>query len=142
MLFSKVTVVRLHRIGEGASYTGLKYETDHGPALAAAADALETGNLDAVYALIDEVTKDGIRVRYRNVILARENAHREGTVAADRERAEAELIFEKYVYGLYQSTQGLAGDAEGGGGHDHGAQAEDDHAAPADEHDHGGQALP
>lgn len=38
--------VRLHRAGEGAAYTGLKEETDHGAALAAADEALEAGSLD------------------------------------------------------------------------------------------------
>ena len=39
------TSVRLHRQGEGAAYTGLKYESDFGPALEAADAALEEENM-------------------------------------------------------------------------------------------------
>ena len=40
------TVIRLHRAGEGAAYTGLKTAgADYGPAIPAAEYAVETGDL-------------------------------------------------------------------------------------------------
>ncbi len=107
------TVVRLHRAGEGAPYTGLKYEADFGPALAEADKTLETGSLDGVYALLDQTVKEGVAARYHAVEEARETAAREGTVEANREKAEAELLFEKYVHGLYEAARGTAIHGEG-----------------------------
>ncbi|HWI52927.1 MAG TPA: DUF6448 family protein [Symbiobacteriaceae bacterium] len=102
------TAVRLHRAGEGAAYTGLKYEADFGPALHEAELSLSTGNLwDVRAVLIDEIAK-GIEQRYHAVVEAREKAAHEGTVAADRERAEAELLYEIYIHGIYQAAAGPA----------------------------------
>ena len=107
------TAVRLHRAGEGASYTGLKQETDYGPALETAEKALETNSLTDVQSLIDKATSDGIAAQYKNVLEAREKAAHEGTVEALREQAESELIFEKYVDALYKAALGNVSHAEG-----------------------------
>lgn len=114
------TAVRLHRQGEGAAYTGLKTETDHGPALAAADEALETGSLDTVYSVLDQAIQQGVAEKYEAVQAARTLATEENTVEAQRERAEAELIFEKYVYELYTAALGQTLPAEGDEGHSHG----------------------
>jgi hypothetical protein len=102
------TAVRLHRQGEGAPYTGLKEIADVGPALSAADRALQNGDVDAVYAVLARTLASGLEDKYHAVLEARERAAREGTVAADRERAEAELLFEKYVEELYQAALGGA----------------------------------
>ncbi len=107
------TAVRLHRTGEGATYTGLKMESDFGPALTEADRALESGSLDGVQSLLEQEVKDGISQKYQVVVDAREAAAKEGTVAANRERAEAELLFEKYVYGLYETASGASVAGEG-----------------------------
>lgn len=119
------TAVRLHRAGEGAAYTGLKYEDDYGPALHAAEEALVSGSLDEVYSVLNETIREGMEERYHAVVEARKAAAEEKTVEANRERVEAELGFEIYVYGVYQAALG-AGGHEGGqeaGGHTHGAAA-------------------
>jgi len=108
------TAVRLHRIGEGAAYTGLKEETEFGPALEAAEQALTTGSLDEVYTVLDQALRTGVEEKYHAVVAAREHEARKGTVEASRERAEAELMFEKYVYELHQSALGLSAHTEGG----------------------------
>jgi hypothetical protein len=108
------TAVRLHRAGEGAAYTGLKMETDHGPALAAADQALETGSLESVYATLDQALQPGVAETFEAVQMARLKATEEGTVVAQRERVEAELIFEKYVYELHNAALGQMLHAEGG----------------------------
>ena len=107
------TTVRLHREGEGAPYTGLKMESDFGPAIAEADRALEGGSLDGVYALLDQAVKEGVAAKYQAVVAARELAADEGTVEANRERAEAELLFEKYVFGLYETASGATVQGEG-----------------------------
>ncbi len=117
------TAVRLHRVGEGASYTGLKYESDFGPALTAAEDALETNSVKDVNKLLQGALADGVAAKFQTVQEARENAARLGTVESDRERAEAELLFEKYVLGVYEAATGTAVHAEG--------EAAAAHAAPA-----------
>jgi hypothetical protein len=113
------TAVRLHRMGEGAAYTGLKTETDHGPALAAAGQALETGSLEEVQTLLVQALQEGVAEKFEVVESARLEATRQGTVAADRERAEAELMFEKYVYELYNAALGQMVHAEANNAHQH-----------------------
>src|SRR5690349_7161672 len=49
------TVVRVHRAGEGAPYTGLKPAgLDHGPVIPVAERALETGSPDELVRLLTE----------------------------------------------------------------------------------------
>ena len=49
------TAVRLHRAGEGAPYTGLRPAgTDFGPAIPAAEEALETGQIEPLLRLMSE----------------------------------------------------------------------------------------
>lgn len=107
------TAVRLHRTGEGAPYTGLQDETDHGPALAAADKALETGSLDTVYSVLDQAIQEGVAEKYEAVQAARTQAAEEDTVEAQRERVEVELTFEKYVYEIYNAALGQTLHAEG-----------------------------
>lgn len=107
------TAVRLHRTGEGAAYTGLKEGAVTDPALLAADAVLEGEDLDAVYAVLDEAVRTGVADRYAAVQEAREHAAHAKTMAADRERVEAELGFEKYVYGIYTAGAGEVGHGEG-----------------------------
>jgi hypothetical protein len=102
------TAVRLHRQGEGAAYTGLKEIVDVGPALLAAEQALETGDIDTVNTVIGGAVRSELRERYQAVVAARERAAHEGTVMAARERVEAELAFETYVDQVYQAALGRA----------------------------------
>jgi hypothetical protein len=114
------TAVRLHRAGEGAPYTGLKDEADVSPALEAAERALATGSLAEIHTVLDRTVKEGVAHKYQSVIDARAHAAQEGTVAAHRERVEAELAFEKYVEDAYHALQGLTADGAGtDGGHAH-----------------------
>jgi len=59
------TLVRVHREGEGAPYTGLKPAgLDLGPAIPAADKALESGNPGPLLKLINEKTHEGIHKYY------------------------------------------------------------------------------
>ncbi|MEN9938915.1 MAG: hypothetical protein RLZZ387_5494 [Chloroflexota bacterium] len=107
------TTVRLHRTGEGAPYTGLTDEPTE-PAIAAADQALASGSLKQLNAMLSRAIGDGLAEQYRAVAEARQHAATEKTVAAERERVEAELAFEKYVFALSQAAEGSATHAEGG----------------------------
>lgn len=105
------TAVRLHRVGEGAPYTGLTDEpTD--PAITAADQALATGSLKQVNAMLSRTISQGLAEQYHAVVAARQRAAKEKTVAAERERVEAELAFEKYVFALSEAAQGHTPHAE------------------------------
>lgn len=106
------TVVRLHRIGEGASYTGVRPAgVDYGPMIPAAEQALASGDVAAVRAILLDEIDHGLSQR-----LARVRALRTATVeprdhdgvAAARERVSAELEFITYAEGLRQAVSGAA----------------------------------
>ncbi len=113
------TAIRVHRIGEGASYTGVTDEPVP-EAIAAADEAMASGSFDALYAMLSEEMRAGIEEQMHGVEAAREHAAAEGTVEANRERVEAELLFEKYIYALHLSITapvGHEGEIEAGHAH-------------------------
>ncbi|MDF2628621.1 MAG: hypothetical protein K0R39_2452 [Symbiobacteriaceae bacterium] len=109
------TAVRLHRQGEGAAYTGLKYDTDFGPALHAAEEAVETGDLHHVVEVLDEALIAQLEAKYHAIIETREAAAKEGTVAANRAAVEAVLAFETYVHAIDEAIKAADHHAEAGG---------------------------
>ncbi len=106
------TSIRLHRTGEGAAYTGVTNETTPG-AILIADKAMASGSLDEAYKYLDQEMQKGIQQRYQAVVKARTEAQRLGTVEAHRERVEAELTFEKYIYELWAMASGSGAQAEG-----------------------------
>lgn len=106
------TAVRLHRGGEGAPYTGVTDETTP-KAILIADQAMATGSLEETYKFLDAQIQQGIELKYEAVVHAREEAKKLGTVEAHRERVEAELIFEKYVYELFTVASAAQPHTEG-----------------------------
>jgi len=97
------TLVRLHRGGEGAPYTGLKPSgTDVGPAVSGADAALASSSVDALVTLVTGVVAEGIRERFREA--AERRPHMQESVAAGREYVEAYVEFVHYVEGLYDDA--------------------------------------
>lgn len=98
------TLVRVHRAGEGAPYTGLKPAEAVEPVIMLSDEALQSGNLDA---LIDHVTTGiarGIRERFER---ARETrSHAADSVEAGREFVEAYVLFTHYVEKLDKDAAG------------------------------------
>ncbi len=93
------TVVRVHREGEGAAYTGLKPAGgDYGPALPAAEKALETESTEEVKKLILSTIEEEIDKRFEEVQKAGKNTN---NVQQTREYVELELQFQKYIHELY-----------------------------------------
>ena len=99
------TLVRIHRAGEGAPYTGLKPAgRDLGPAIPAADKAIETGSVEPLVTLITSESANGIRERFQKVTAAKKfNAE---DVNAGREYVKAYVEFVHYVEGLHESVQG------------------------------------
>ena len=103
------TLVRLHRAGEGAPYTGLKPAgRDLGPAIPTADRALEAGSLERLQPLLTEAVQKGLREHFEKVS-ARKN-FRSDDLAAGRAYVEAYVEFVHYVERVYQaSTQPAQG---------------------------------
>ena len=59
------TLVRIHRAGEGAPYTGLKAAAAEEPGIAAADQALQTGKLDQLTALTIESLRETLVTKFR-----------------------------------------------------------------------------
>lgn len=108
------TAVRLHRTGEGAPYTGVTDE-ETPESILAADKAMLNGSTDAVAHLLEEAMLHGVEERFQAVVEARANAKKLNTVEAHRERVEAELMFEKYVYELYTAASNTEALKEGHG---------------------------
>jgi hypothetical protein len=100
------TLVRIHRAGEGAPYTGLKPGAEIDPAIALADKALETGSVDKLIAVLTDATAKGIRERFRRALESKK--HADESVAAGREFVEAYVIFTHYLEGLHGSVKGGA----------------------------------
>ncbi len=100
------TLVRIHRAGEGAPYTGLKPGDAIDPAVAIADSALENGSVDKLVKVLTNALADGIRERYAR---AREDRkHADESVASGREFVESYVIFIHYVEGLHGLIHGNA----------------------------------
>ncbi len=107
------TLVRVHRAGEGAPFTGLKPSgAEVEPAIAAADQAIERGSGDAVVELVTHAVAQGIRERYEKVAAAK--AHKDESVAAGREFVAAYVRFIHFVEKLHAVASG-AGDVHGEG---------------------------
>jgi hypothetical protein len=92
------TLVRVHRAGEGAPYTGLKPGEAVDPAVALADKALETGSVDKLVDVLTKAMADGIRERFQHTKETQKHAH--DSVAAGREFVKAYVMFTHYAEGL------------------------------------------
>jgi len=94
------TLVRVHREGEGAPYTGLKPSgRDLGPAIPAAEKALESGNPGPLLQLINEKTHDGIHKYY--MAAKEKKAHAGESVEAGRAYVNAYVPYLHFVERIY-----------------------------------------
>ncbi len=103
------TLVRIHRAGEGAPYTGLKSEPAE-PIIAAADQALESGSIDDLVKHITDVVAKGIRERFAHAKEAKK--HTDENIESGREFVEAYVVFTHYVERLH--VDALAGGAHHG----------------------------
>ena len=111
------TVVRLHRAGEGAPYTGLKPAgLDVGPAIPLAERAIEKGSADELTEFLTGALRDELKDRLDHVnALAASKDH---SVPDARAYVEEMLGFQVYSHHVLQALRASA--HEGGAGRAHG----------------------
>jgi len=113
------TLVRLHRAGEGAPYTGLKHEKP-GPAVTMADEALQKGSAAVLEKMLVKEVSDGLSSRYQAALDKRKRSGQ--SVEAGRAYVEAYIEYAHYVEGIMGVIQGKGhgGEAaEKSHGHDH-----------------------
>ena len=115
------TLVRVHRAGEGAPYTGLKPAGEIEPPIAAADKSIETGKLEPVGKMVMEQVEHGLHQQFDAVVAKKKYSPND--VAAQRAYVGAYVTYVHYVEGLYNAA------AKAGGEHAQHAQAAPD--APA-----------
>ena len=104
------TVIRLHRAGEGATYSGLKPAgIDYGPVVPAAEHAVETGDLAKLKAVLMEKVEHALSERLAHVRELKK-APLEPKTAAEvlhsRARVSAELGFITFAESVHQAALG------------------------------------
>ena len=114
------TLVRVHRAGEGAPYTGLKPAGQTAPPVKAADEALDAGSVDALARKIARAAEKGAKERFERLMEAKKHEHE--SVEAGREYVEAYVMFVHYVEGLHNMMTA-------GGEHGHGKGGQDQEVA-------------
>ena len=97
------TLVRVHRAGEGAPFTGLKPAgRDLGPAIPAADEAVRVGSVELVRQLLTDAVQQRLREEFAQVMAAQ--TFKAGDLAAGRAYVKAYVEFIHFVERLYEST--------------------------------------
>lgn len=101
------TVVRIHRAGEGAPYTGLKPAgLDVGPVIPLAEKAIETGKPDELLQFLSDTIRAEVKKRFDHMMHLKH--HAEDSVDAAREYIEAMLGLQVYSHKLYMCSKAEA----------------------------------
>ena len=97
------TLVRIHRAGEGAPYTGLKPAGMVEAPIAAADKALATGTADDLVKMVTSAAAAGVRERFERVRETKK--HADESIEAGREYVEAYVDFTHYVERLHMDAE-------------------------------------
>ncbi len=124
------TLVKVHRAGEGAPYTGLKPAGAVEPAVATADKALAGGSADELVKLVTDDVAAGIRKRFEHA--AATYKHKDESVAQGREFVEAYVEYTHYVERLHQMATGNPHGEHA----EHGTAEKHKGAAPSPHHKH------
>jgi hypothetical protein len=116
------TLVRIHRAGEGAPYTGLKPAGTVEPSVAAADKALESGSADSLVKMVNDAAAQGIRERFAHALETKK--HADESVESGRKFVAAYVEFTHYVERLHMdalrsSGHSVRNEAAGAEGHHH-----------------------
>lgn len=99
-LYFYETVVRVHRAGEGAPYTGLKPAgLSEGPVIPVAETAIQTGSPDELLQVLTDHVRAEAKKRFERVMHLK--THAEGSVDEAREYVEAMLGMQVWSHKLY-----------------------------------------
>ncbi|HEY6863476.1 MAG TPA: DUF6448 family protein [Burkholderiales bacterium] len=112
------TLVRIHRAGEGAGYTGLKPAGQVEPPVAAADKAIASGRLEGLAKTISARTEKGLHEQFAQVMAKKK--YDANDVAAGRAYSSAYVEFVHYAERLYDAAETMA----------------PEHAQPAPAHNH------
>ena len=106
------TLVRVHREGEGAPYTGLKPPgTAIDPGIAASDTALEAGSVDPLVKLLTAEVDKGLRHRFAKAADTR--THAAESVEKGRQYVAAYVAFMHYAERLLADASTTAAHGEG-----------------------------
>jgi len=116
------TAIRLHRVGEGAPYTGMKPAgLSEGPIVPRAEKAIETGDPKETIDFILKTVEEDLKHRFYNVMAKKK--YDVNDVAAGREFIRAFIGWVVYTHHLYMNVKGGKGHGEDqtgeGGSHHH-----------------------
>lgn len=101
------TLVRVHRAGEGAPYSGLKPAgRDLGPAIPLADKAVATGSDRELLDFASSAVQQGIHQKFAN--LQKKRNFRPADLAAGREYVASYVAFVHYVEGVHQAAEAAA----------------------------------
>ena len=117
-------LVRIHRAGEGAPFTGLKPAEAVEPAVAEADKALISGSSTTLVKLMTDTVASGIMERYERAFATYQ--HKDESVAAGREFVSAYVEYTHYVERLHMDATAKGEHGE----HLHMAPASEHHGAP------------
>lgn len=99
------TVVRLHRMGEGAPYTGIKIGEEIGPIILAADKAIEQGSIKDLLKVLNKAIQESVSYHFKELLSLKR--FKENDVEAGRKYVEAYVYFTHLVEKIYQATKGL-----------------------------------
>lgn len=119
------SLVRIHRAGEGAPFTGLKPAGEVEPVIVQADRALRDGSPVTVISMVTDTVSRGIRQRYEKVAEALK--HKDESVSQGREYVAAYVEYTHYIEGLQQAAEAKEA---------HHAAPHRKHEAPKHEHGH------
>ena len=101
------TVVRIHRMGEGASYTGLKAAgLSEGPVIPIAEEAIESGSPDKLINVLSDMLQEETIHRFHQMMHLKEHANK--SVDDAREYVEAMLGLQVWSHSIYERIHGEA----------------------------------
>ena len=104
------TLVKIHRAGEGAPFTGLKPAGAVEQAVAESDKSLVSGSSDTLVKLITDDVTAGIKKRYEQAAAAYN--HKDESIAQGREFVEAYVAYTHYVERLHQDATGKGAHGE------------------------------
>lgn len=101
------TLIRIHRAGEGFSFTGLKPAGSVEPIIADADKALETGSPIELTTKMAQHLTESVKARFDRVFELKKN--KDESVEAGREYVEAYVEYVHYVEGVRNAVMGKSG---------------------------------
>lgn len=98
------TVVRIHRAGEGAPYTGLKPAgANVNPAVAAADKAIDSKSPEKLEELLTDTVKQELHKKFKEVLEWKDYSPYD--IASGRKFVEAYVVFIHYAEGVYEAAK-------------------------------------